>query len=316
MKDIVFEGKGLFVYSDPGGAKPVLALAESLKEVLTSYKIISDREYDFIRHFEVELIGTTLSPTQELEDYKPDFLFTGTSYTSDIEYKYIEAAQKLGIPSFSFVDHWTSIRERFNRNGIEVLPDKVLVIDEKAKRIAIEQGFAIDRVVVFGNPYHKKLENWKPAISRNDFLESIGVPASAKKIALYAPDPLSNVDGYNKYGFDECTASEIFMDAVVELKDKFNFICNLHPNQIPEILLPIISRDMLIVQKNTDINTLIYYSDVVIGFFSSFLLEATIMRKPVIRFFPKEISNDPFSHLAIGKIVYPLTVVKALNLLS
>ena len=71
---------------------------------------------------------------------------------------------------------------------------------------------------------------------------------------------------------------------------------------------------MFIVPKGSDINTLIYYSDVVIGFFSNFLIEATIMRKPVIRFFPKEISNDPFSHLAIGKIAYPSTVIKELNL--
>ncbi len=316
MKNLIFEGKGLFIYSDPGGAKPVLALVESLKEVLTSYKVISDREYDFAKNFEVKLSSTTLSPLQELETYKPDFLFTGTSYTSDIEYKYVEAAQKLGIPSFSFVDHWTSIRERFTSKEIETLPDKILVIDEKAKKIAIEDGLNAEIINVFENPYYQWLKKWKPSVSKQEFFESMGITMPVKKIALYAPDPLSNVDGFSKFGFDECSASEILMDTVVELKGKFNFICNLHPNQKPEILLPIISKEMFIVPKGSDINTLIYYSDVVIGFFSNFLIEATIMRKPVIRFFPKEISNDPFGHLTIGKIVYPETVIKELNLLS
>ncbi len=316
MKDLIFEGRGLFVYSDPGGAKPVLAFAESLKDVLTSCKIISDRDYDFVKYFKVELNSTTLLPVEELEDYKPDFLFTGTSYTSDIEYKYIEAAQKLGIPSFSFVDHWTSIRERFTSKEIETLPDTILVIDEKAKKIAIEQGLREERVVVFGNPYHQRLKKWKPVISRKDFFQSIGIAMPEKKIVLYAPDPLSNVDGLSKFGFDEYTATKVLMDAVLELNDKFDFICNLHPNQKSEYLLPILNEKMNIVPGGTDVNTLIYYADVVIGFFSNFLIEATIMKKPIIRFFPNEISNDPLSHLDIGKIVYPSTIVKALNLVS
>ena len=121
------KGKGLFVYSDPGGAKPVLALAESMKDKLTAIKIVSDRNYDFSSNFSIAVARPGVSPTHDIKAFQPDFVFTGTSYTSSIEHEYVKAARSLSIPSFAFVDHWTSIRTRFSWEGVEIFPDKILV---------------------------------------------------------------------------------------------------------------------------------------------------------------------------------------------
>ena len=81
-------GKGLFVFSDPGGAKPLLALVTLIKNNLNDYRIISDRKYDFYDEFGLNVhVPNILS---DFDNFKPDFLFTGTSYTSKLELKYIE----------------------------------------------------------------------------------------------------------------------------------------------------------------------------------------------------------------------------------
>ena len=41
----IVKGKGLFIFSDPGGAKPVLSFIYNKK--IKNYKIISDRKYNF-----------------------------------------------------------------------------------------------------------------------------------------------------------------------------------------------------------------------------------------------------------------------------
>ena len=70
--------RGIFVFSDPAGAKACLALVKSLKnkEVL----IISDRKYSFYSEFNLEVyLSTEKSTTEWFDFFKPDFVFTGTS---------------------------------------------------------------------------------------------------------------------------------------------------------------------------------------------------------------------------------------------
>jgi len=306
-------GKGFFVFSDPGGAKPVLALAESLKGSLQEFRIVSDRQYNFFDDFLVEVRNTTSKAATELALFKPDFLFTGTSYTSSVELEYIKAAKELSIYSFAFVDHWTNIRERFQRNGKEYLPDKILVIDEKAKQLAIGSGIDKDKLIVFGNPYHKVLKNWKPALTKAELFQKLGLDNLQKKIVLYAPDPLSNVDGINTFGFDEIMATKIFVKTIKELDDKFYFLLNPHPNQNVEMLESLGENEMRILCAGTDVNTILYYADLVIGFFSSILIEAAIMNKPVIRFFINDRAKDPFAGMNVGEIAYPETLVQKLK---
>ncbi len=71
-----FKGDGFFVFSDPGGAKAVLALVDSLRVQLTTYKIISDREYNFYHDFSVIVNRPHLLPVEELKLFSPSFVFT------------------------------------------------------------------------------------------------------------------------------------------------------------------------------------------------------------------------------------------------
>jgi CDP-glycerol glycerophosphotransferase (TagB/SpsB family) len=60
---------------------------------------------------------------------------------------------------------------------------------------------------------------------------------------------------------------------------------------------------MTVIDVNVDTNTLIYYSDVIISFFSNILIEAATMNKRILRYHKIPVNDDPISELKIGKIV-------------
>ncbi|MBK9502044.1 MAG: CDP-glycerol glycerophosphotransferase family protein [Leptospiraceae bacterium] len=297
------KGNGLFVYSDPAGAKAVLALALEIQSDLSRINIVSDREYDFVSDFKFLVKKPALKIEEDFEKNQPSFLFTGTSYTSQIELKYISFAQKKKIPTYSFIDHWTSFKERFSIDNILVFPDKILVIDDRAKSIAVLEGLPEEKIIVFGNPYYNYLKKWTPKISKENFLKSIGVNDDSSKIVVFAPEPLSNVDGIAKYGFDEVTTLNEIKGILDQNEFSYHFIFKPHPNQKMERIENSISKKMIVIDVNVDTNTLIYYSDVIISFFSNILIEAATMNKRILRYHKIPVNDDPISELKIGKIV-------------
>jgi CDP-glycerol glycerophosphotransferase (TagB/SpsB family) len=191
-------------------------------------------------------------------------------------------------------------------------------IDERAKLLAIEQGIDEDKIVISGNPYHDWLSNWEPAVSKDNFISQIGLTNKNKRLLVYAPDPLSNINGKDIYGFDELSATlelvNLFDEHKIELKD-WIVLVKAHPNQNREELNKLIHDHTIfkLLANDIDTNTCIYYADIVMGFFSSFLIEAAIMHKPVIRFFNKSIENDPIAELNIGTIVNKTTIISNLK---
>lgn len=304
MQKLKHKGKVLFVFSDPGGAKPCLSLMSECDA--DNVLAVSDRVYSFYDDFKLPVTLPVQNYDEIIISFKPDLIFTGTSYKSSIEKEFIALAQKLFIPSWSFVDHWTSISARFrDGEGLLNLPDMVWVIDERAKNIAVSEGIDANKILITGNPYHNWLTGWKPEKTRNQFLETIGITDQGKKIIVFAPDPLSNVNGKLAYGFDEFTASA----KLVELLNKnyayvsnWLFLIKMHPNQNVSELSKIFSKQECCKLLTSDVNTneTIFFADVVIGFFSSLLLEADIMGKPIVRFLDSESNNDPFEKLDIG----------------
>lgn len=300
-------GKILFVFSDPGGAKPCLSFIE--ENNLINAIAISDRQYAFYKDFKTPVKILKHGFEQLIDTLEPDLIFTGTSYKSDIEQQFIKIALRKSITCFSFIDHWTSISKRFeDATGKRTLPDQVWVIDEHAQKIAIKEGIDKTKIIISGNPYHDWLKNWKPKMSKKDFIKHIDLQHQNKKILVYAPDPLSNVNGANNYGFDELSVSSLllkfFEKHETELKD-WIVLVKAHPNQNRAKLEEVIcgSSYFKFLPSDIDTNTTIYYADAVLGFFSSFLIEADIMHKPVLRFLNGSVKNDPIAELNIGVVV-------------
>jgi hypothetical protein len=292
-------GKVLFVFSDPGGVKPLLALAERQKHCF----VLSDRIHPFYNNFNVTVNIHDKHYDKIINDYQPDFIVTGTSYTSGIEKEIHKLAASEGIKCFAFVDHWTSFRIRFEQeDGSLFIPDQVWVIDERAKQLAIEAGIPENRLVITGNPYHTWLSCWKPDIDKKTFLNQIGLPSTDANLLIFAPDPLSNVDGKTIYGFDEIEAARQ-IDHLFEKNQIENWLLlvKAHPNQnIQPLKKAFTSKNIFMLPTKADTNSVLYFADAVMGFFSSILIEASILGKPVLRYLPNEISNDPIADLQIG----------------
>jgi hypothetical protein len=309
----ILGGKIIFVFSDPGGAKPCLSLIE-LDKVSDAFAV-SDRIHSFFSSFNTQVKILDRGYEEYVDSLNPELIFTGTSYTSSIEQEFIKIALRKKIPCFSFVDHWTLFSKRFTDiEGKMVLPDKVWVLDDRAKSIAIDEGIDNLRLVVTGNPYHDWLKDWKPQVTKDEFLSVIGQSDLTRKLLIYAPDPLSNINGKELYGFDEYSATGILVelfDTYQKELEGWQVLVKLHPNQNKSKFSEIISDRFIILPDDVDVNSTIYFADAVMGFFSSFLIEASIMNKTVFRFLYNTVKQDPIAELNIGIVLNRKTFVES-----
>lgn len=79
-------------------------------------------------------------------------VITGTGWESNLEHDARKMARDQGIRSIAVIDHWTNYAARFVRNGEEVLPDEIWVVDPYAADIA-QATFPTVRVVEQPNLY-------------------------------------------------------------------------------------------------------------------------------------------------------------------
>lgn len=282
--------KGLFVYSDPGGAKPILALVSIIKTNYPTFNfsVISDREYDFSSEFcNVKIVDKLEQYLSEENDF--NFIFSGTSYTSSIERKCLKWAKKNNMATYSFVDHWTNIASRFEMNDNYIYPDTIYVIDKKAKQNGINEGIPEERLEEIENPFHTYLKNWTPTTTRNEFFDSLGIVSLNKVVLTFAPDPVSNIDWKYKYNKDESNVLEQLLNALTSFNtDNYQLLIQPHPNQNIEIINTVLN-DLKYggvqchLVSNVDVTSLLHHSDVVIGMFSNILLEASILGTEVGR---------------------------------
>lgn len=306
-----------FVFSDPGGAKAVIALFLEYKIIVNSSLLLSDREYPFYEDMGVDVTIIKKGDIQQvLKLFVPDCICTATSYPEKIELEAISFGKaSSNIFTFSLVDHWTNISMRFKSNEKYLFPDKVCVIDEKAKTHALNDGVPSELIGVTGNPYYKYLAHWKPFLSDSQNSDSLGLALNNPYI-LYAPEPLSVFNLQIKYGFDEIDGLRILIEACLEASffDSNSIVFKCHPNQNLQIIesylssLPKEISDKVKIVSDLDINTLIYYAIVTVGFFSNSLIEAVKIGRPVIRLLSQLNDKilDPLNNFGIGTEVYTM----------
>ena len=293
MIDEILKGTGCFVYSDPGGAKPILALAK--KHMVNGHKslVFTDRRYPFENIFG----KINYSKSLNINDVGlVDFIFTGTSYLSSLEKEWLLFAKQNKIRSYSFVDHYTGFKDRFLHDGKWITPDIIFVISTEVVNYASKKyGISIEKFEVIGNPYFDYVKDWQPELSYGQTFSNLEIDFGKKNI-LYAPDPLSNVDGVTKFGFDEITATIQIFNCIEDILCNVNLLFKPHPNQKIEKMLEVLPENTLIVEESRMDNLhLMYYSDLIIGYFSNFLKEALLLNKNVLRYIPTESIYDPFS---------------------
>ena len=131
------------VANDAGGA-----------EILKSFVYYSKSKFYFILSGPaIKIFGKKLNTKnyKKIID-KSDFVITGTSYKSLLEYRCIKYCKLKKKKVYSFLDHWVNYRIRFTRNDKLLLPDKIIVCDNEAKKIATKY---FNNLIFMSNPYWK-----------------------------------------------------------------------------------------------------------------------------------------------------------------
>ena len=300
----------LIVFSDPGGAKPCLSLAKTWQasdEVL----VCSDRQYAFFETFGIPVRDCRGKEAPAIfEEFRPDSLFTGTSYTSRIELDFVCEAAKRGIPSASFVDHYTGFDVRFESGEARILPDEIHVLDDKAASLAREAGLPESRIRITGNPYHAFLRSWRSQLTKEEVFQQLGIPVSEAKTILFAPDPLSNAGGAEKFGTDEVAILALFLEALGETGKPIQLLIKAHPNQSMDYLktgLKNLPRNVEVhlvpSEKDALLNDLIQHADLVAGMFSSLLIEAELLGAKTLRILCGSTIPDPLAGQSAGAVL-------------
>jgi hypothetical protein len=313
--DNLFRNKRiLFVFSDPAGAKALLALSDLYKNIFYKTLSISNRYHSFFMEFdtEVEIVSNDINTlTQLINFFNPNIIFTATSYPIGIEFNCIKIAKKLkGITTFSFVDHWTNFIIRYTNDDNTILPDKIFVIDKVAEKNACDEGIPSGIITVIGNPYHIYLKKWLPKTSKVDVKKLIFDQA---KYLLFAPEPISVFKLEKKYGFDEFQVLLLIINTLSELENEVGYhppvlVFKCHPNHDVEDvknkiqdLFPEEQADKVVVLSdlNINLNELIYYSESVLGIFSNSLVEASIIGKRTAQILVllEDKNLNPLSHI-------------------
>mgnify|MGYP000619058451 CR=1 FL=1 len=244
------------------------------------------------------------------DEFRPDSLLTGTSYTSRIEMDFVHEAAKRGIPSASFVDHYTGFEVRFGTGDSRVLPSIIYVLDERARNLAIEADLPPDRIQITGNPYHEYLRAWHSRMSKQELWQRLGIPLSDAKCILFAPDPLSNAGGVEKFGTDEVAILGLLLETLGETRKPTQLLIKAHPNQSLDYLktgLQNIPKNvevhLVASEKDAFLNDLIQHADIVAGMFSSLLIEAELLGAKTLRILCGIMIPDPLAGQCAGAVL-------------
>lgn len=298
------QGKGLFAFSDTAGGNACLSLAAMLQKTQAGTPVLYTNNRDFVNNsWNIPVRFTENMQQVDLDGY--DYLFTGTSHPASsggFELNGIRSASAKGLQSISFIDHWVNFRLRFVLDNELILPDYIWVIDEAAKSAAIADGLPAEKISIHANPYHSYLAGyWQSAYRKKEYLATLGLSITDKtRVVIYAPDPVSirNIAGLP---FDEIGVMDILYGIMESLDiPDILLIVKWHPLQ-PDIVLKKGTEknsNVRIRQLRNALNIeLINCADLVVGFYSNFLLEAAAMNVPVARYFPPSNTQDPLFHL-------------------
>jgi hypothetical protein len=320
IRESIIAGKKIFIFSrDPGGANAIVPLVRPLEN--RGYRVLlygADMSLNIyakagllasdIRH---KLSEATLEGIRELmNEISPDFILTGTS-ASDFTERYLwRIAGEMGIPCFAVLDHWINYGQRFSDYAISelveykknrvhpYLPTNIIVMDDIAKAEMIKDGIEPELIITAGNPHFTKLIRFAETFSDKDieeFKESLGIPAS-NFLITFASEPISTVyvegGGSELYwGYSEYTILREILEALSiilpQYRGNVTLFVKLHPKEASSCHDETIrhfrqNKCTIIVDRECDHLKILRSSDLVIGMFSMLLIEAVIMRKPVI----------------------------------
>lgn len=209
------------------------------------------------------------------------FLLTGTSLRPVDDGAWWSWARGAEVPSYAFVEQWVNYWQRFSTPGgesrFDLMPDYVAVVDELIKSRLIQLGCPADRLVVAGAP-SLDLLGAAPASEVADLRRS-WLGGDRGLVFLFVCEP-------TEPAFD--AAAKLLLEALGKLSDELGLRLHLafkpHPLQRDEgIEFPKSATDRVSTSLAPQGRLLLLNAaDIIVGWGSMLLYEASVMGCPVI----------------------------------
>ena len=299
--------KVLSVCNYPGSVNALLPVLNALGKSNNSVYVITSH-YNHTKfkrtRFKARYLDAPISlelSFEVLNTFKPNILLAGTSEPEDqevgrVESIFINAAKKNSIPSVAILDFWSKYRERFSlssENALDALPNKICVMDEKAKNEMIIKGFSEELIIVTGNPHWDKFRLIRKRLDKIN-LEQIKKTKGIKKnqrIMLFISQPLSERDN-DKLGYTELDVLKDIIKLIKQdptLQDVELWI-KPHPRDTISKYDSLMSKknqcQLHLITDEIDIYTLGLVADFIVGIFSMLLVEYALLGMDVVSYQP------------------------------
>jgi hypothetical protein len=163
-------------------------------------------------------------------------MVTGTSWSSDLEKKWLVWAKEHHIHSETFLDHWVNYKERFEWQGFMILPDVLYVYDEMAKERA-EKELGHCNVQIIPNPHWEDCMNEIKILEQGLVSDTARLHKNPQLRVLYVTQPIEAVakkltGSKRGYGYTEFEALDKFVDWIQKTQTPVDEIkLRLHPSE-------------------------------------------------------------------------------------
>lgn len=251
-----------------------------------------------------------------MKNIQPEAVICGTTRFISPDRMLIPLARATGVWTLVVFDEWFNYRYRFENpdtNEFEYLPDAIALQDKQAKEEAVLEGMPKEICYVTGSPALAELTKKAQEFSNvppdlPDFLVDNDnrriitflseTHAADYGTCLDSPGPLGTFIGYT-----EDTVLESVLNVLERLKTPVVLVEKLHPStEIHKPSLAIPENVDLYSVRETDLWSLLWYSDVIIGMRSMALLEAHIFGCETVSFQPGLTEPEHCTAVRLGLI--------------
>ena len=169
-----------------------------------------------------------------------------------------------------------------NKHGFPI-PDVTLLFGEFSKKNLLDRGYPPENFVVFGNPAFFNLDNIERNLQNKPLYDKYKIKKH-QKIILFGSGMLQQYyTDQGRYDYD----SQVWKNLLENFgnDDNYHVILKPHPQENINVYKKILDqypcKNASIIQG--DLYELIFISSVIISIFSTFMLDALVFKKPVIR---------------------------------
>ncbi len=317
----------LLLARDPGGANTIFPLVEPLRAKGYKIKLFGKdtaleiyEKFGFYAEDIVEYMETL--DIRHCKDFlrlqEPDFIITGTSGDDFTERYMWAAADELGIPSLAIIDQWMNSGIRFSAySGYEqdkywqspqakYLPLRILAIDAELKQQLINEGIPADKILISGHPYFQVIDTYRKSIKTDEIFKSRQELGLVNEFMIsFISEPISQhypPDSNSYWGYDEKTILAQLLNSLEKsipyIEKEIHLFIKPHPRENMENYNWITTRSKSAIKlkliEDYDNWKLLQASDLVCGMSSMLLLEAVLLRKPVLSIQIGLQREDPF----------------------